>query len=246
MIVSTQIMFVTSANAQQLLVQGWLFDELMMRPNVESDLLSVRTWSWCFDEVVSRSCFVGQGRAKLEVVPLEQVPQKQVAFVEAPPVWHRLRGDREVRFGDGGHSLLVFPLLFAPRLFLSPERRMRLVHGLSDVARKTGDYQPKQKHVQDIIDPDLCPQLIDSWKEKRLSELRELTKDRRNENFSQLRHKMRWFDSMPDHLALRKSYRWIPSRFVVQWKNDEWKVNIRSPINGLQLSSEFKEVYQNF
>lgn len=172
-----QIMYAVCGTEGTMALSGWLFQELVRKPTRKSaakgklgsspaDLLNVSTWEWCTDAVVWREeMYVGADCASLKEMQLQDVPVKMQEFVAMPPPWRRLRGDRMVRYGDGGESELCFPLLFAPDLGLSPQRRGRLCEALLVLARKSKDYQPKQKHVQDIVDPDLCPMLLPNWKQ---------------------------------------------------------------------------------
>lgn len=74
-----------------------------------------------------------------------------------------------------------------------------------------------------------------------------LNQPTRPPNYYDLRNEKRDLSHLPSYLEMRKSYRWIPSCFVVSKDRStaEWKVNIRSPINGLPISEDTKEIYQN-
>ncbi len=226
-----QRMFAIDGDMEQRWLKGWLFDEDVLKPTVDSDLLDTGTWEW-FRQcgVVFRHHLpVPEGDARVDF--LADIPPDMAALVATPPGHCRVRGDRHLRYGDGGSTRLAFPLLFARDLGLSPARHAKLVQGLLSLASNTADFQPKAKHVQDIIDPDLCPQLVPDWRQQRAAEIRRQTthQNSRPYNYYDLRHELKHLDNLPEHLALRKSYRWIPSRFVVNKDSTsgQWKVNIR-------------------
>jgi hypothetical protein len=164
-----QLMLAVSGNQDGLWLSGWLFDEPVLKPTSKTcDLLDTRTWDWVRGALVWRDSVCVED-ARVEFA--DTIPPALLALAKELPSFCRLRGDRQLLFGDGGETWLAFPLLFARDLGLSPARRSQLVQGLLALAKRTGDYQPKQKHVQDIIDPDLCPQLIPDWKQRRATEL---------------------------------------------------------------------------
>ena len=212
---------------------------LVAKPVIGEPLLDLDAWQFHKTVVFRRGMKVSKERAKLVMIEEDEALKRQTERF-----FSRIRGDRTLYYGDGGRSNVFYPVYFAKKLPVKERTRKALVEGLRALGSKTKDFHRNAKHVQDIIDPDLCAFLIDDWKGKRIAELKKVDCTSYNAREAANERRLLTFDQMPDFECLRSSYRWIPSLFVVSKRGDTHCVNIKKPINGLPVTTENKSTYE--
>jgi hypothetical protein len=158
------------------------------------------------------------------------------------PDFYRLIGDRNVGYGDGGQTFLVYPVWIHEHLPVSETRRGRLLGVLHALNEQRQDFHAAPSPVEDIIDPDLLayrPRSFDraKWIERCRRQLepfereaRYFKRDLANGEYAEL----------SEHEQLRDTYQWLPSEFVIQ---TDGKVDIRSPIHHLPVTPEYRRTY---
>ena len=74
--------------------------------------------------------------------------------------YSRLRGDFKCEHGDGGVAHLKFPIYTIADLGLSAKANRGLCNNLHRIGAQRNDWHDCEP-IQNIIDPDLCPAIID-------------------------------------------------------------------------------------
>eukprot|EP01113_Clastostelium_recurvatum_P001134 TRINITY_DN10470_c0_g3_i1.p1 TRINITY_DN10470_c0_g3~~TRINITY_DN10470_c0_g3_i1.p1 ORF type:complete len:622 (+),score=111.44 TRINITY_DN10470_c0_g3_i1:136-1866(+) len=169
-------------------------------------------------------------------------------FYLHPPTIFRVHRDHKVKYGDGGRDNLFYPIWVTESLEGMKEfRRRRVVGALHQLCNQRQDYQ-LPRPVQDIIDPDLFPQILpdyttwlDSFKKRNKQALDK--KDRGDEVYQQMREFTRielHENEVPLIDRLRSTYQWVPSTFII---HPDRRVEIASPIHNLPVLPEYKQLY---
>ncbi|UJR32942.1 hypothetical protein I4U23_020403 [Adineta vaga] len=161
------------------------------------------------------------------------------------PDFYRLHGDRLAEFGDGGEAFLAYPVWIHEQIPDVEKHRQRLLNTLYELNNQRQDFHPSPSPVEDIIDPDLLPYKPETtfnrneWIERRKKELkgvdRKLSRFKRDLNQGD-------YNNLSEHEQIRDTYQWIPSEFVI---DTDGKVDIRTPIQHLPVSPEFKKAYSD-
>eukprot|EP01119_Soliformovum_irregulare_P018022 TRINITY_DN5458_c0_g1_i1.p1 TRINITY_DN5458_c0_g1~~TRINITY_DN5458_c0_g1_i1.p1 ORF type:complete len:566 (+),score=118.33 TRINITY_DN5458_c0_g1_i1:134-1699(+) len=150
-----------------------------------------------------------------------------------PPIFHRLGWDRKVSYGDGGSTILQYPVFVAPHLGISDQTKNNLTKYLTELGAMRNDFQSNQV-VQDIIDPDLFPFRTESTFRQRMEQLSKTDFD----TFKNLHRGT--FDNPSTYVALREKYQWIPCEISID--TQDYFVKFESPIHNLPFS-ENKNLY---
>ncbi|CAF1106342.1 unnamed protein product [Didymodactylos carnosus] len=167
-------------------------------------------------------------------------------FIRQKGEIYRICGDRQVEYGDGGQSDLVYPIWINERLSFPEHRRQRLTRRLLELNEQRQDFHPEPSPVEDIIDPDLLacrPMNTRSWTERHLKELEEQKNTWPYErDFRCFKRDLAQgeYDQLSDAIKLRETYQWLPSEFIIK---KDGKIDICSPIYQLPVISENKQTY---
>ena len=158
------------------------------------------------------------------------------------PDFYRINGDREVAYGDGGYSFMVFPVWIHNELPIKESRRQRLLDVLYQLNDQRQDFHPEPSPVEDIIDPDLLAYRPSSFD-------RDKWIKRQRDSLERIRNGRRVFDrdlaegaydNLSEHEKLRDSYQWLPSEFIIDSRG---YVDIRTPIQHLPATPEYRQTY---
>ena len=159
------------------------------------------------------------------------------------PDFYRLHGDGVIEYGDGGYTLLVYPVWIHENLPVKQSCRERLLRALYTLNEERRDFHPSPSPVEDIIDPDLLPYRPPSafdrnrWIERRKKKLEKSDRELRYFNRDLADGA---YNDLSEHEQIRDTYQWLPSDFII---DKDGKVDIKTRINHLPALSEYKQAY---
>jgi hypothetical protein len=153
------------------------------------------------------------------------------------PKIFRVMKDQAVSFGDGGYSQLCYPIFVSDSLDLQEGCKSKLVQKLLELNAKQKDFQ-QNTPVQDIIDPDIRPWILDTP----LIPKERLARSESDDEDDEYKEETKIFKKpgLDCYTYLRSQYQWIPTRFLV---TKSGKVKILGRIHNLPAINANSDLY---